>query len=87
MIHSTVFEKIEIHLKIFLQDLSCLFASSHHIGVAKRGGRPSPIKIPPMMKNYDNIAQRCLAAVFFSNYAHNSNLKKILVKTRQPRGL
>ena len=23
------------------------------------------IKIPPMMKNYDNIAQRCLFAVFF----------------------
>ena len=25
-------------------------------------------------KNYDNIAQRCLVAVFFfSNYSHNSN--------------
>ena len=34
---------------------------------------PPPIKIPLTTKSYDNIASRCLVAVFFSNYAHNSN--------------
>ena len=39
---------------------------SKRIGVAKGGGqgaRAPQIKIPPMIKNYDNIAERCLVAV------------------------
>ena len=46
------------------------------IGVARGGGMgpgPPPIKIPLTAKSYDNIAWRCLVAVFFSNYAHNNN--------------
>ena len=39
------------------------------IGVAKGGGpggrAPPPIKIPLTTKSYDNIAWRCLVAVFF----------------------
>ena len=37
------------------------------------GPGPPPIKITLTTKSYDNIAWRCLVAVFFSNYAHNSN--------------
>ena len=40
----------------------------------KGPGNPGlPIKIPQTTKSYDNVAWRCLFAVFFSNYAHNSN--------------
>ena len=43
------------------------------IGVA-RGGGPGgpgpPIKIPLTTKSYDNIAWRCLVAVFFSVITH-----------------
>ena len=43
--------------KLYFDNL-CIFWCLAHIGVA-RGGRgpgPPPIKIPPMIKNYDNIA-------------------------------
>ena len=44
------------------------------IGVARRGEPrgpgPPPIKIPLMTKSYDNIAWRCLVAVFFSVITH-----------------
>ena len=32
-----------------------------------------PIKIPSMIKNYNNLAKRWLVAFFFSNHPHNSN--------------
>ena len=33
-------------------------------GVVKaQGARPPPIEMPPMIKNYDNIAKQCLVAV------------------------
>ena len=49
-----------------------------YIGVARGGqGRsrgpgppPPPIKIPLTTKSYDNIAWRCLVAVFFSVITH-----------------
>ena len=42
------------------------------IGVARGGpgGPPPPIKIPLTRKSYDNIAWRCLVAVFFSVIMH-----------------
>ena len=43
------------------------------VGVARGGPRgpgPLTIKIPPMIKNYDNIALRCLIAVLFSVITH-----------------
>ena len=54
--------------------LYCVGASSVAIGVAKGGGaqgaRAPPIKIPLTTKSYDNIAWRCLVAVFFSVITH-----------------
>ena len=40
-------------------------------GVARWPAPPPPIKLPPMINNYDNIAQRCLVEV---------------TDTREPRG-
>ena len=37
-----------------------------------QGPGPPPIKIPPMIKNYDNIVQRCLVAVTDDNGAPGS---------------
>ena len=34
------------------------------------GAAPPPIKIPLTTKSYDNIAWRCLVAVFFSVITH-----------------
>ena len=39
-------------------------------GGGPRGPGPPPIKIPLTTKSYDNIAWRCLVAVFFSVITH-----------------
>ena len=49
---------------------NAVFALCCEISIAEVRPAPSPIKVPSILKNYDNIAKRCLVAVFFSVLTH-----------------
>ena len=57
-----------LKIKTVNDDVSYIHVIPTGIGVARGGARgpgPPPIKIPLTTKSYDNVAWRCLVAVFF----------------------
>ena len=55
---------------------SNLLQKYHRRNQGGQGAWAPPIKIPPMIKNYDNIAWRCLVAFFFSVITHITVINK-----------